>query len=172
MKNTANVEFFAQTSFSRKKGQNENCFHQSLLSRGTPNIGKMWKKLFWDKKLHKSITIVIFNETKNFFDQNFSFYNWSKHKNFKVTYHWWEGLFFVLFYCHVRRCPKTGFRLFKKKIPVYLTVYPHPSSHHCQSGDIRAHVTPGIGHFLRISSSRNFLAFIRLQIVMGHTKKS
>ena len=98
MKNTANVKFFARTSFSRKKGQNENCFHQSLLSRGTPNIGKMWKKLFWDKKkLHKSITIVIFNETKNFFDQNFSFYNWSKHKNFKVTYHWWEGLFFVLF---------------------------------------------------------------------------
>ena len=26
---------------------------------------------------------MIFNETKNFFDQNFPFYNWSKHKNFK-----------------------------------------------------------------------------------------
>ena len=115
MKNPANVEFFVQTSFSRKKGQNENCFHQSLLSRGTSNIGKKWKKLFWDKKLHKSITVVIFNETKNFFDQNFSFYNWSKHKNFNVTYHWWEGLFFVLFYCHVRRCPKTGFPALQKK---------------------------------------------------------
>ena len=33
-------------------------------------------------------------------------------------------------------------------------------------------VTPDIGHFLRISSPRIFLASIGLQIVMGHTKKN
>ena len=29
------------------------------------------------------------------------------------------GLFFVFVFCHVRRCPKTGFWSFKKNFPVY-----------------------------------------------------
>ena len=62
---------------------------------------------------------MIFNETKNFFDQNFSFYNWSKHNNFKGHMFGGRAFFLFLFFCHVRRYPKTGFWSFKKKFPVY-----------------------------------------------------
>ena len=62
---------------------------------------------------------MIFNETKNFFDQNFYFYNWSKHNNFKGHMFGGRAFFFVLFFCYVRRYPKTGFWSFKKKFPVY-----------------------------------------------------
>ena len=62
---------------------------------------------------------MFFTEMKKFFDQKFSFYNWSKHNNFKGHMFGGRAFFFVFVFCHVRRYPKTGFWSFKKNFPVY-----------------------------------------------------
>ena len=118
----------AKIRTTRKKGT-KRIFSPAISAFPRPRHTEHWKDVdknySEDKKLQRSITFVIFNETKNFFDQNFSFYNWSKHNNLKGHTFGGRASFFVYFFCRVRRYPKTGFRSFKKKFLCILVLPTH-----------------------------------------------